>query len=118
MSLFSERFDSWLTATGLTRYQVAKAMGGPGAEDQIRKWLKGEHEPSARSVRRVAQALGLTEGDFWAGPANAPAAGLDRRAGAEELTERLRLSVDRVAPRIEADDSVPATPRRRRGSRG
>lgn len=113
MTLFSDRVEAWLSARALTRYQLAKAMGGPGAEDQLRKWLRGDHEPSARSVRRVAAALGIGEGEFWSGP-TAPGADSDRRAGHSEMLADLKALTDRVLPPHGDEERGPDTRRRRR----
>lgn len=91
MTLFATRVTEWLEHRGLSRYQLAQRMGGPGAEDQLRKWLRGDHEPSGKSVRRVAAALGVSDADFWAGVAQAATSrgvgGDRRRAPLDALAE-------------------------------
>ena len=80
VSLYASRFDQWTAHLGLTRYAVAKAMGNPGAQEQLRKWSRDEHDPQTKSVRRVVDALGITEAEFWAGPPEAarPPSGEER----------------------------------------
>ena len=102
MTLFAARVDAWLEHREWSRYKLATAMGGPGAEDQLRKWMRGDHEPSGRSVRRVASALGVTDAEFWAGP---PATAPDAESLAEDLNHR-----------IDAAGTIPPPPTPGRGA--
>lgn len=111
VTLFSDRVELWLTHHGWTRYRLAVGMGGPGAEDQLRKWLRGDHEPAAKSVRRVAQALGITESQFWAGQtATAPTA--------DELTDDiLRRGAEAGPPPAPPMPEIASGERRRKQGR-
>ena len=62
-SLFSSRVKALRTAYGLTQEGFAELIGI--SREQISKWENAKHAAPTKTVKRICEALGITEEQFW-----------------------------------------------------
>jgi len=57
---FHERLRQIMIEKGLDEASLAEKVGS--AEQTVRRWVRGEQSPSRSTIRRIADALGVTPG--------------------------------------------------------
>lgn len=122
------RIHELRTGRGWNKAEMARRMPGLASGNDVGRWEKGQHLPRSDTLEAIAELLGTTVADLYAGPAaERPAKGPvpdllgtlsgrdsdDRLAGIEEQLLHLRADVAELGVDVARDEAQRQKWRRR-----